>query len=49
MDRFGYLAGRDRDRAADINAAFVDPEVDAVLRSAEGGAPAACYHLSTLT
>ena len=31
MDRFGYLAGRDRDRAADINAAFVDPEVDAVF------------------
>ena len=31
MDRFGYLAGHDRDRAADINAAFVDPEVDAVF------------------
>ena len=31
MDRFGYLAGNDRDRAADINAAFVDPEVDAVF------------------
>ena len=31
MDRFGYLAGHDRDRAADINAAFVDSEVDAVF------------------
>ncbi len=31
MDRFGYLAGHDRDRAADINAAFTDPEVDAVF------------------
>ena len=31
MDRFGYLAGHDRDRAADINAAFVDPEVAAVF------------------
>lgn len=31
MDRFGYLAGHDRDRAADINAAFVDPDVDAVF------------------
>ena len=31
MDRFGYLAGHDRDRAADINAAFVDSKVDAVF------------------
>ena len=31
MDRFGYLAGHDRDRAHDINAAFADPEVDAVF------------------
>ena len=31
MDRFGYLAGHDRDRAADINTAFTDPEVDAVF------------------
>ena len=31
MDRFGYLAGQDRDRAADINAAFIDPEVDAIF------------------
>jgi muramoyltetrapeptide carboxypeptidase len=27
----GYLAGRDKDRAADLNAAFADPEVDAIM------------------
>jgi muramoyltetrapeptide carboxypeptidase len=31
MDRYGYLAGRDRDRAADVNALFADPEVGAIL------------------
>ena len=31
MDRFGYLAGTDEDRAADINAAFADPRIDAVF------------------
>ena len=31
MDRYGYLAGRDRDRAADVNALFADREVKAVL------------------
>ena len=31
MDRFGYLAGEDEDRASDINAAFADPEIDAVF------------------
>jgi muramoyltetrapeptide carboxypeptidase len=30
-DRHGYLAGRDEDRAADLNAAFVDPETRAVF------------------
>lgn len=30
-DRHGYLAGQDRDRAADINAFFADPDVHAVL------------------
>jgi muramoyltetrapeptide carboxypeptidase len=30
-DRHGYLAGRDDDRAADLNAAFADPETRAVL------------------
>lgn len=31
LDRYGYLAGRDRQRADDINALFADPEVRAVL------------------
>jgi len=31
LDRYGYLAGRDEDRAADINGFFADPEVHAVL------------------
>lgn len=38
-DRHGYLAGADADRAADLTAAFADPEVDAVLtmRGGTGG------------
>jgi muramoyltetrapeptide carboxypeptidase len=31
MDRYGYLAGQDRDRASDINAMFADPTVKALL------------------
>lgn len=31
LDRYGYLAGRDADRASDVNALFADPEVRAVL------------------
>jgi muramoyltetrapeptide carboxypeptidase len=31
FDRYGYLAGRDEDRAADINSFFADPEVRMVL------------------
>lgn len=31
LDRHGYLAGQDRDRAADINGSFADPSVRAVL------------------
>jgi muramoyltetrapeptide carboxypeptidase len=31
FDRYGYLAGRDEDRAADINAFFADPKVNAVV------------------
>jgi muramoyltetrapeptide carboxypeptidase len=31
MDRYGYLAGRDADRAADVSALFADPEVKGVL------------------
>ena len=30
FDRYGYLAGRDADRAADLNAMFRDPEVKAI-------------------
>jgi len=29
-DRRGYLAGRDEDRAADLNAMFADPEINAI-------------------
>ena len=31
FDRYGYLAGRDKDRAADINTFFADSEVRAVV------------------
>ncbi|MEM9447257.1 MAG: LD-carboxypeptidase [Cyanobacteria bacterium P01_E01_bin.6] len=31
LDRYGYLAGSDVDRAADINAFFADPEIAALL------------------
>ena len=31
LDRYGYLAGRDADRAADVNALFADRDVHAVL------------------
>ena len=30
-DRYGYLAGHDADRAADLNALFADPTVNAVM------------------
>lgn len=30
-DRHGYLAGKDRDRAADVMRSFVDPEIDGVI------------------
>lgn len=36
FDRDGYLAGRDRDRAADLNRAFADPQVAAII-CARGG------------
>ncbi|GHF19411.1 peptidase S66 [Kordiimonas sediminis] len=35
-DRHGYFAGRDADRAADINAAFADPSVKAVFALSGG-------------
>ena len=31
VERHGYLAGRDEDRAADVNAMFADPQVKAVF------------------
>lgn len=31
LERYGYLAGSDRQRAADINAMFADPEVAALM------------------
>ncbi|MCF7824868.1 MAG: LD-carboxypeptidase [Candidatus Marinimicrobia bacterium] len=31
MDRYGGLAGKDADRAADVNEMFRDPEVDAII------------------
>lgn len=39
-DRYGYLAGTDRDRAADLNRMFADPEVDGIfaLRGGWGAA-----------
>lgn len=36
-DRHGYLAGRDEDRAADVNRFFADPSVKAVLAIQGGG------------
>ena len=31
LDRYGYFAGRDEDRAADVNAMFADPSVNCIL------------------
>jgi muramoyltetrapeptide carboxypeptidase len=31
LDRYGYLAGTDIDRAADVNTMFADPEVQAIV------------------
>jgi muramoyltetrapeptide carboxypeptidase len=31
LDRYGYLAGKDRDRAADVNQFFADPKIEALL------------------
>lgn len=45
-DRHGYFAGRDLDRAADINAMFADPEVDGVFTYTGGwGSPRLLPHL----
>ena len=46
MSRYGYLAGPDRDRAADINAAFADDEVRGVIALRGGwGAARALPHI----
>ncbi|WP_223885368.1 LD-carboxypeptidase [Nocardia colli] len=39
LDRHGYMAGRDNDRLADLNAAYTDPTVRAVITT-RGGAGA---------
>jgi muramoyltetrapeptide carboxypeptidase len=45
-DRHAYLAGRDEDRAADLNAAFADPGVRAILCLQGGyGSPRLVRHL----
>ncbi len=31
LDRYGYLAGRDEDRAADVNAMFADPTIKGIM------------------
>src|SRR6476469_5469521 len=31
LDRYGYLAGKDSDRAADVNAMFADSSVQAII------------------
>jgi len=31
MDRYGYLAGTDKARAADVNSMYADPNVDAII------------------
>jgi muramoyltetrapeptide carboxypeptidase len=40
LDRYGYFAGSDEARAADVNAAFADPSIDAIfaLRGGWGSA-----------
>ena len=46
MSRYGYLAGRDQDRAADINAAFADGEVRGLIALRGGwGAARALPHI----
>jgi len=45
-DRHGYLAGRDEDRAADVNAFFADPEIRAIFALQGGyGSPRLIRHL----
>ncbi|HVR43301.1 MAG TPA: LD-carboxypeptidase [Thermoanaerobaculia bacterium] len=45
-DRHGYFAGRDLDRAADLDAMFADPEVDGIFAYTGGwGTPRLLPHL----
>lgn len=45
-DRHGYLAGRDEDRAADLNAFFADPAIRAIFAFQGGyGSPRLIRHL----
>lgn len=45
LDRYGYLAGRDEDRAADVNAMFADPEVRGIVCVRGGWGCARILHL----
>lgn len=46
LDRYGYLAGKDEDRAADINTLFADPEVQGICAVRGGwGAARTLPHL----
>ncbi|MDT9176777.1 MAG: LD-carboxypeptidase [Limnospira sp. PMC 1291.21] len=36
MDKYGYLAGLDRDRAADVNTMFADPNIRGIITAAGG-------------
>lgn len=50
LDRWGFLAGADRDRAADINTAFADPEVDGIFAYSGGwGSPRVLPYLDWRT
>ncbi len=42
-DRYGYLAGKDADRAADVNAAFADDSVRAIFTGMGGLGAAVGY------
>ena len=43
LDKYGYLAGNDRDRAADINQFFADAKIDSYYRfEADGDVPEFC-------
>ena len=41
LDEWGYMAGRDEDRLADLNDAFADPGVRAIIATRSGAVPTA--------